>query len=233
MFKNIIMRKNGSRLISFSQYRLVDLIIFAVVLAVSELVVFVASKSWFKGDAYYYVSFAFPIALLILVRWGVWSAGNLLIGGVLQAAFYGKSWVAYICYPLGYISMLLLLLPLKYLGRDRVKNKWYFACGYTLLGWLILNFISAAMSGIIEGSFLSHLVLNFGFGTNGLLTEVLAILVICIARKIEGLFEFQKTYLLKLDAERKQAQHIDEFGEKPIEMDEESLDIILDRKKPN
>lgn len=229
MLKNKNMRKNGSRLISFAQYRLIDLIMFAIILGVAELLVFVASRLWFKGDAYYYVSFLLPITLIMLIRWGVWGIGHILLSGVLTAVLYDGKWMGYISYPLGYLSLLFLLIPLKFFGIEKIKIKWYYTTLLITVAWLLVNLTSAVVYGIFDNNVLAHLIANFGFGSNGLLSLMAAILVIFITRKFDGLLEYQKNYLLRLDKERKEAQYANEFGEKPIEIDEESLDIILDR----
>ena len=63
------MRKNGSREISFSQYRTTDLFLFAVIVAVAELFAFAATV-WFPEEAIFSFSFMLPLALTVMMRWG-------------------------------------------------------------------------------------------------------------------------------------------------------------------
>ena len=91
------MRKNG-RLISLRQYKLTDLFFFAVVLAVSDLLVFCATKFWFKDVADYYISFMLPIALTVIMRWGFWGVFYSVIDGIVLCAMQGGSWQSYIIY---------------------------------------------------------------------------------------------------------------------------------------
>jgi hypothetical protein len=56
----------------------------------------------------------------------------------------------------------------------------------------------------------------------------MAIILILVFRRLDGMLVNQKSYLLKLEKERKEQQKRDTFGEdgEPIEIDEESLSIL-------
>ena len=51
-------------------------------------------------------------------------------------------------------------------------------------------------------------------------------MTILIVRKLDGMFEYQKSYLRRLDDERKEKMRRDEYGDEPVEIDEESLSIL-------
>ena len=62
------MSKNGSRIISFGRYRATDLIIFAVILAVFDIISFFAVTEWFASDlTNFFFSIAVPISLLVMI----------------------------------------------------------------------------------------------------------------------------------------------------------------------
>lgn len=54
----------------------------------------------------------------------------------------------------------------------------------------------------------------------------MAVVTVMILRRLNGMFEDQKHYLLRQDKERKELARRDEFGDEPVEIDEESLSIL-------
>ena len=53
-----------------------------------------------------------------------------------------------------------------------------------------------------------------------------AVAVLLIMRKLDGMFEDQKSYLKRVDKERRDRMKYDGFGDEPVEIDEESLSIL-------
>ncbi|MDE7440008.1 MAG: hypothetical protein K2N23_05840 [Clostridia bacterium] len=220
------MRKNG-KLISFRQYKYTDLFFFALVLGLSELLVFCSFKFWFKTTIdKYYVNFMLAIALTVIMRWG-WVGGIYAVAdGVVLCAMQGGSWQSYLSYAIGCACILSVLLLTKFLGKEKIRGKWYFSLIYILVGWVSVNFGITCMGAILGANFLASLATSFGFGVYGGLSFALADAVIMILRKMNGMFEDQKHYLLRMDAERKELARRDEYGDEPLEIDKESLSIL-------
>lgn len=220
------MRKNG-RLISFRQYKYTDLFFFALVLGLSELLVFCAYKYWF-ADAYdkYYVNFMLTIALTVIMRWG-WVGGiYAAVDGVVLCAMQGGNWQSYLSYIIGNACILSVLLLTKFLGKEKIRGTWYFTLIYILVGWVSVNFGITCAGAVFGGNFVALLGGNFGLGVYGALSLAAAVAVIMILRKIDGMFEDQKHFLIRQDKERKDLARRDEFGDEPIEIDEESMSIL-------
>ena len=220
------MRKNG-RFISFRQYKYTDLFFFALVLGVSELLVFCAFKLWFK-DAVdkFYINFMLAIALTVIMRWG-WVGGiYAVVDGVIQCAIGGGSWQGYLIYIIGTACISSVLLLTKFFGKERIRGKWYFSLMYILVGWVSVNVGITCMSAIFGNSFLSALGTSFGLGVYGVISLAGAIVVIMILRQLDGMFEDQKHFLLRQERERKELARRDEFGDEPIEIDEETFSIL-------
>ena len=217
------MRKNGSRLISLRQYRLTDLFLFALILIVFDLLAHFA-PIMFPGGALYTFSLTIPMTLLVMMRWG-WPAVFFAVGdGILQSALNNTYvWQSYVCYAIGNAFIMLLLLAFKFWDKRKIAKKWQFSVLFVVSGWVIMCFAVTAMQAICGTPFVSALALNFGLGTNGALSLAVAIVVILIMRRLDGMFEDQKQYLKRLDDERKEKMKIDEFGESPIEIDEETI----------
>ena len=71
-----------NREISFQQYRSIDLTILAVVLAVSQFVIYFASSVLYP-EQLYVVSPVAAMAALVMMRWNGYAAVHALLGGVL------------------------------------------------------------------------------------------------------------------------------------------------------
>ena len=220
------MRKNG-KLISFRQYKYTDLFFFALVLGLSEVLVFCAYTFWFRNTIdKYYINFMLAIALTVIMRWG-WVGGvYAVLDGIVLCAMQGGSWQSYLSYGIGSACILSVLLLTKFLGKEKIRGKWYFTLLYILTGWVSVNLGITCMSAIFGENFLSALGNSFGFGVYGALSFALAVAVIMILRKLNGMFEDQKHFLLRQDEERKELARRDEFGDEPIEIDEQSMSIL-------
>ena len=199
---------------------------FALILCVSELIIFFASKYWFKSSADYYVSFLLPIVLIVMMRWGWVSVVYAALGGVLACALGGGSWQSYISYIIGTACIASVLLLTKFVGKEKIRGKWYLTLAYILAGWVSVNLGIACAGAAFGDNFLRLLGLNFGLGVYGALSLAAAVAVIMLLRRLEGMFEDQKHYLIRKDKERKELARRDEFGDEPIEIDEETVSIL-------
>ena len=220
------MRKNG-RFISFRQYKYTDLFFFALVLGISELLIFCAFKLWFKGAVdKFYINFMLAIVLTVIMRWG-WVGGIYAVAdGVVQCAMEGGNWQSYLTYMAGTACVLSVLLLTKFLGKEKIRSKWYFTLIYIVIGWVSVNLGISCMCAIFGNSFLSSLATSFGLGVYGALPLAGAIVVIMILRQLNGMFEDQKHYLIRQDKERKELARRDEYGDEPIEIDEDTISIL-------
>ena len=186
-----------NRQISFQQYRSIDLTILAVLLAISQFVIHVASSVLYP-EQLYVVSPVAAMTALVMMRWNGYAAIHALLGGVLFTALSGGTWQHAVIYGGGNLLSLLAWLMLKGFGKERVRTDAVLAVVFALctqvLMWLgraglafVLGFEPAACIGFITTDALS-----------GLFTAV----IIWVVRRIEGLFEDQKHYLLRLQSEQ-------------------------------
>ena len=183
--------------ITFQQYRSIDLTILAVVLAASQFVIFLASSFWYP-EQLYVVSPVAAVAALVMMRWNGYAAIHALLGGVFFTALAGGTWQHYVIYGIGNLCCVGALLFLKAFGKERVRKDnlltLCFALCVQLLMWLgraglafLLGFEPAACLGFI---------------TTDVLSGLFTLLIVWTVRRVEGLFEDQKNYLLRLESER-------------------------------
>ncbi len=217
------MRKNGSRLISLRQYRLTDLFLFAVILTVFEVILHFAFKA-FRGD--FIFSPMLAITLIVMMRWG-WPAvfyalGDGLLFCLLNIKDPGFSPYMFAIYIVGNAFIALLLLMTKFMGKEKIRGKWYFTLLFVTAGWIAVVLGRAAVAACCGLGFVSALLSHFG----DLVSFAICLVVILVMRRLDGMFEDQKTFLKRLDAEKKEKARRDTFGDEPIEVDEESLKIL-------
>lgn len=224
------MRKNGSRLISLRQYKATDLFLFAIILIIFDLLSRLAT-AWLADEVTLYVfSLTVPFVLLVMMRWG-WVAIFYAIGdAVLLTALNNPTvWESYLAYILGSSAILLLLIPLRLIGKQKVAKKWYFTALFVLLGWLLLNLVASFVQFLCGESFAGSLIGNMILGVHGYLSLAIGMALLLLLRRLDGMFEDQKHYLLRMDQERKELARIDRYGEEPVEIDEETLSILRKR----
>lgn len=186
-----------NRQISFQQYRAIDLTILAVLLAISQFVIFLASSVLYP-EQLYVVSPVAAMVALVMMRWNGYAAVHALLGGVLFTALSGGTWQHILIYGGGNLLSLLALLMLKIFGKERVRTEAVLAVGFGLctqaLMWLGRAGIALAL-GFEPAACL-------GFITTDILSGLFTAVIVWVVRRIEGLFEDQKHYLLRLQSER-------------------------------
>lgn len=217
------MRKNGSRLISLRQYKLTDLFLFAVILVVAEVIVHFATVKFSGETVTYLVTFTVPVTMLVMVRWGWVAVFYAVADGVLWCLLKGAAWQSYLCYALGNAFVALLLLMTKFVGKSKISDKWYLSVLFVVCGWLSMM-LGRSLLGLCVGYSFSYLLKAFCL--NELLSLCMAVIIIAVLRKFDGMFEDQKTYLLRLDKERRDKMRPETFGNDYVEIDDESMSIL-------
>ena len=220
------MRKNGSRLISIKQYKTTDLVIFAAILIIFDLLAHYAAIL-FGGNLLYSFCLTVPITLLIMMRWG-WCSVFFAVGDALLLTIVNNPavWQSYLCYGAGSASLMLLLIAVKFIGKKRIASKWYFTSLFFVVGWVLQNLTISVMNAICGYSFLQSLSLNFGFGITGVLSLAMGLVITLVLRKLDGMYEDQIEYLKRLKGEREEKQRLAERGEDVLEFDEEDFAIL-------
>ena len=138
------MRKNGSREISFSQYRTTDLFLFAVIVAVAELFAFAATV-WFPEEAIFSFSFMLPLALTVMMRWG-WPSVFYAVGsGLIYCALHSCSWQYFLAWSVGNASIIVVLAYLIPIGKERVAKSWLLSLGMVLIAWAAMVLVRSAV----------------------------------------------------------------------------------------
>lgn len=220
------MGKNGSRLISLKQYRLTDLFIFAAILLIYDLIMFYAPQL-FTGGAIYSFCLTVPITLLVMIRWG-WQSVFFAVGDgiVLNLLNNPTSWQGYISYAVGNALMMLLLIAVKFIGKDKIVGKWYTTVLFVIVGWVLANFGVTCIQAMFGYNFGEVAAANFGFGVDGVLALAMGLVILLVLRRLDGMLEDQKKYLIRVNGEQQREKMRGEVPEDLMELDDESLSIL-------
>lgn len=181
---------------SFQQYRTIDLAMFAAILCVSELLIVRAAIFWFP-DQLYTVSAVGAVTAIVLMRWGPWAAIHAVLGGAVFCLASRGSAKQYLVYCVGNLFALLSLLPLKYLGSERIRLDGFLSVAFGVVTLLFMQLGRALVALLLGTDFQTSL----GFFTTDALSLLFTGLIVWIARRLDGIFENQKHYLLRIHKE--------------------------------
>lgn len=187
-----------NRQISFSQYRAIDLTILLVIQAVSQTVIHFAATILYP-DQLYVVSPIGAVVALVMMRWGGWAAIHAGLGGVLYALIAGGNWQHVLIYGLGNLLSMAALLSFKFLGKDRIRSDALLTILFAFFTQLLMQLGRSGVAAV-----LGHPAgICLGFITTDILSGLFTMVIVWSIRRVEGLFEDQKQYLLRVQREQK------------------------------
>lgn len=197
---------------SFEQYRAIDLTILGVILALCEFLATNGAAKWFPNELYA-LSPTVAVVCIVMMRWGGFAAIHAVIGGLVYCLTLGGDLKQIVTYCVGNCFMLIALAWFKFFGKggkgfrdgkEKVRSKYYLTLLFTIsafLGAQIGRFAVSVMLGgpFSIGSFTAFLI-------NDVITLLFSVVVVLISRKPDGLFEDQKSYLIRTEEERKREE---------------------------
>lgn len=180
---------------TWKEYRAIDLALWALALAVFEFLIVRAANWWFPEQPFT-VSLAAAVTSIVYMRWGWWGAIHAAEAGLVFCFFSGAAPNQYIIYCGGnLLSVLAVLLPER-LGKERVRTG-RLSLIFPLLVQLLMQ-AGRALAALALGAEPAAAV---GFFTTDSLSLLFTFVIIWIARKLDGVYEDQKHYLLRVHAE--------------------------------
>lgn len=190
-------RKNMSRQISLRQYRNGDLAVLAGLLAISQILISLAATKWFPGELYV-ISPVAVITAVVMMRWGPWAAIHAVLGGVLHVLLTGGGWQHYIIYGVGNLAAMAALLFFRIFGKERVRTSGFLSVVFALTVQLLMLLCRAVLALVLGYG----LTASLGFITTDLLSALFTGVAIWAVRRVDGVFEDQKHYLLRIQEEK-------------------------------
>ena len=181
------------RQLSFQEYRAIDLAMLAALLCITETLIVKAATWWF-ADQLYTVSVVGALTAIVLMRWGPWAAIHAVLGGAVFCFASHGSFRQLLVYCIGNLLSMLMLLPLKYLGGERIRLDSILSVCFGV-GTLLLMQLGRALTALVLGTDFQTCL---GFFTTDALSLLFTGLIIWIARRLDGIFENQRHYLLRI-----------------------------------
>jgi len=185
--------------LTFKQYRTANIILLTLIFVIAESAVTLGANLWFR-ELPYVLSLAVLFVSLEMMRWHGYAAVAALAMGLALCAASGAAPTQYLIYCVGNLFMLFGLFFLKKAGRDKVRASALLSIGYVLIVFLLAQ-LGRWIVSLFFGADLRMLV---QFVTTDALSALFAVIAVLIVRNIEGVFEDQKSYLLRLEAERRE-----------------------------
>ncbi len=193
--------------ITFRQYRTIDLAILLIILAAAEALTAAAAKYWFTSEIYV-LSPTVAVLCIVMMRWGAYAAIHAVTGGLALCLVTGATPEQFVVYCAGNCFALLALLWFVFLGKEKVRSKVSLTALYTVSvfcavqagRWLVGLFFGGDPGGIA------------GFFVSDSLSLLFALVVVQLTRRLDGVFEDQKTYLLRVQKERERREAAAEYG---------------------
>ncbi len=205
------------RQISFAQYRTIDLCLLTGLLMLAEFGIHIAKATIFSGQLFQ-ASPTGAIVALVMMRWGGWAAIPAVAGGLLFGTLRGGLWPYGIVYGIGNLLSLGAMLWFR-MGKDNLRSKALSSMAYGLtvqvlmqLGRGIVAFLVTLADPTILGQGTQlPLDIFLSFITADSLSILFTVVAVWIVRRIEGLFEDQKSYLLRIQKQERQVEGRDQF----------------------
>lgn len=181
---------------SLGEYRAIDLGCFVLMLAVFEPVLHFAATKLFPAEPYT-VSAVAALTAIVMMRWGPWAAIHAVLGGILACLLAGARWDQYLIYGLGNLLSLVALLLLKAWGKEETRKDALQSIGFGLMTALLMQLGRGLLALVLGNDWRVCL----GFFTTGVITDLFTAVVVWVARRLDGIFEDQIHYLMRIQKE--------------------------------
>ena len=182
--------------ISFRQYRAMDLFLFTALLCGCEALITLGATRWFPGEPYT-LSITPAVTAIVMVRWGGFAAIPAVLGAVVFCFVSGAALPQYLIYCVGNLASLVLTRFLCGDGWKRLHENVLLTmlCGMTTA---LLMQLGRLVLGLVLGG---SLQVCAGFVTTDTLSTLFAVIIVWIARRLDGMLEEQKHYLQRVAEE--------------------------------
>ena len=183
--------------ITFSQYRTIDLSILMAMLAFSQFLIHLATSFWFP-DQLYVVSPVAGVTALVMMRWSGYAAIHAALGGVIFTVLAGGGWEQILIYTAGNLLALAMLAAFRIFGKEKIRKDAFLSVTFAIGTQLFMQLGRAGIAALM-----GHPAdVCIRFITTDVLSCLFTAVIIWIVRRVEGLFEDQKLYLLRIQQEQ-------------------------------
>lgn len=193
--------------LTFKQYRNIDLTLMAVFLIISEAVTTIATNKWFAAQ---------PVAIsttplfisIVMMRWGAPAAIHAALGGIVFCLASGAAPELFLIYAGGNLLSLVALLWFKFCKKDDIRRGSFKLIFFTASIYVLMQFGRWIIS-LLFGGGLWNIV---GYLASDIISLLFAVVIMLLMRGVDGMIEDQKSYLLRLDRQRREEQTVPTYN---------------------
>ena len=138
----------------------------------------------------------------MMMRWSEFAFVAAIVGGASYCFACGGKPEQYLVYCLGNLFGLISLLIIKKLGKDVVRGRLTYLIPISISTYLFIT-VGRWLVSLIFAPTVKTLIT---FITTDIISLVVLIVGVIALRKSDGILEDQKSYLLRLDRERREAE---------------------------
>lgn len=183
--------------ISFRQYRAIDLVIMTGLMLLTQSLISIVAATIY-ADQLYVVSTVGAVTALVMMRWNGYAAIPTFLGGLLYTFLSGGALQHYVIYSVGNLLSLLALILFKLMGKEAIRTDGLMTMFFAFTVQILMQLGRAGVAFL----FGNPAGVCLGFITTDALSILFTVCVIWVTRRIEGLFEDQKKYLLRIQKEQ-------------------------------
>ena len=187
--------------ITFKQYRAIDLFMLCLITVIFETVATLAMNEWFRLQAMA-ISITLSITCIAFMRWSAWGVIPCLVGSATYCFVSAAEFKQYLIYCIGSLFCLFVLPFLNKLEKKKIQKSFLRRAIFATLIYTFVAFGRWLVSLIFSPSISTFTV----FITSEILSLLFAIIILYICKNLDGVIEDQRSYLLRLDAERRAEQ---------------------------
>ena len=166
-------------------------------LVLSETLIVNAGSRWFP-DQLYTVSACAAVTAIVMMRWGAWAAIHAALGGIVYCLAAKGTAMQYMIYGIGNLFSLLSLLMIRMIGKDRIRENVLLTLLFALCTQLFMQMGRACVSFVNR----ADLETGIRFFTADALSGLFTMVIVWIASRLDGVFEDQISYILRVQKER-------------------------------
>lgn len=187
---------------TWKQYRAIDLAMFGIILVICEFIIVMAARFWFPGQPFT-VSLAAAVTTIVYMRWGYWGGIHAALAGLVFGFFQGASANQYLIYIAGNLLSLVSVPVLIKIGKERVRES-TMGMLYPIFVLLLMQ-TGRAAAALLMGAEPGSVI---GFYTTDSLSMLFTFVIIWIARRLDGVWEDQIHYLLRVNAKEEAEKEV-------------------------
>ena len=190
------------KLSGLTKYRTTDLFLWALILCLFETLIVKAGTTLFASQPYT-VSLVPALVAIVYMRWGAYGTFQAFLGGIVLclASGCGLEVKQVAVYAVGNLFSALVLPILKKRGK-KIRDSWLMSAIFASAVALLMQ-VGRAVVSLVLGDMLSAVI---GFIATDVLSGVFAVVLVLIARRMDGVFESQVSYLIRVQEAEKEAR---------------------------